>query len=194
LAGRADRRAGRVLGRGERRRGEERRWRVQVEAIKQVVGGAIGLATGDTQEEALIRKGASSYIEGDPATSVNVLQSALAQAPANDKLRALLRQIAREVKIEVPSVAPAATAVPGLTWKEKKLSKALDHFYKGEYELVINECQDVLSVDPADTTALKRVGSAYWMLGIKDKARATWQRVLQIAPNDPDVPELLQQK
>lgn len=160
----------------------------------QVVTGAIALAIEDNPGAALIRKGVSTYVEGDLRTAVNVLQAAYSEQPSNDKLRDLLRRIAQEagVTVEVkPTGVPAQGVPTGMTFTERKLYQALDYFYKGQYDLVIQECNDVLAIEPNNTVALQRLGSAFYMGGLKEKAREAWQRVLALEPNNPQIQEML---
>ncbi|HAX61870.1 MAG TPA: hypothetical protein DCX95_04865 [Elusimicrobia bacterium] len=80
---------------------------------------------------------------------------------------------------------------PALTLIEKKHEKARDYFAKKQYDAAINECWEILTIDPKNVLALERMGSCYYQMGLKDKAMATWKKVLEIDPANRDVKKIL---
>ncbi|HAX61739.1 MAG TPA: hypothetical protein DCX95_04150, partial [Elusimicrobia bacterium] len=47
------------------------------------------------------------------------------------------------------------------------------------------------TIDPKNVLALERMGSCYYQMGLKDKAMATWKKVLEIDPANRDVKKIL---
>jgi len=68
---------------------------------------------------------------------------------------------------------------------------ALDHIYDSKYYLAVKELEGVLRLDPGDVTALKRAGSVYLQLKDYRQARRSWQKALEISPNDAQLKEYL---
>jgi len=66
--------------------------------------------------------------------------------------------------------------------RDKKLYEALKDFYAGRYEESILLIEDVLSKNPNDPLALKRIGSAYYALGDTEKAIYYWEKYLKHNP------------
>ncbi len=76
---------------------------------------------------------------------------------------------------------------------DQYLFAALNHIYEGRYDLAIQECTVVVELQPRNILAWKRLGSAYYAIGKKDKARETWERALKIAPDDAELKQFIKQ-
>jgi cytochrome c-type biogenesis protein CcmH/NrfG len=55
----------------------------------------------------------------------------------------------------------------------------------------VRRAQDVLDLEPNNTTALEIMGSAFYMMEQKDKALSIWRRVLEIDPANKAVKEFI---
>jgi Tfp pilus assembly protein PilF len=51
----------------------------------------------------------------------------------------------------------------------------------------------VIELQPKNVLAWKRLGSAYYAIGKKDKARETWEQALKIAPEDVELKQFIKQ-
>ena len=67
----------------------------------------------------------------------------------------------------------------------------LHHIYDGKYHLAAQVLGEVLALEPEDLTALKRLGSAYFALGRRERARSAWTDALKLAPEDPQLMKFL---
>ena len=76
---------------------------------------------------------------------------------------------------------------------DQYLFAALNHIYDGRYDLAIQEATIVTELQPGNLLAWKRLGSAYYAIGKKDKARETWEKALQKAPDDAELKQFLRQ-
>jgi len=76
---------------------------------------------------------------------------------------------------------------------DQYLFAALNHIYEGRYDLAIQECTVVIELQPDNILAWKRLGSGYYAIGKKDKARETWERALKIAPDDAELKQFIKQ-
>lgn len=74
---------------------------------------------------------------------------------------------------------------------DQYLFAALNHIYEGRYDLAIQECTIVIELQPSNILGWKRLGSGYYAIGKKDKARETWERALKIAPNDAELKQFI---
>lgn len=90
-----------------------------------------------------------------------------------------------------PAFVDTDTVTPGMTLLEYKRSVALDHMYGARYHQAIDTLNEALALEPADLVALKRLGSAYYSLGLFPKAREAWHRALVLAPEDPQLKKFL---
>jgi tetratricopeptide (TPR) repeat protein len=76
---------------------------------------------------------------------------------------------------------------------DQYLFAALNHIYEGRYDLAIQECTIVIDLQPKNMLAWKRLGSGYYAIGKKEKARETWERALKIAPDDAELKQFIRQ-
>lgn len=74
---------------------------------------------------------------------------------------------------------------------EHKKEMALHQIYDSKFYLAVKELEGVLRLEPNDITALKRAGSAYLQLKDYRQARRSWQKALQLAPEDTQLKEYL---
>ncbi len=140
----------------------------------------IPYSTGEEKEAQLIRKGITAYLQGDTQTLVNVLLYLRSINPENRQVLNLINVMKSEKGVVIPEVP----TTKGMNLIDEKLYKALDYFYEGKYNLVVKECQDVITLDPNNALAYKRIGSAYFAMGDKIKAKQAWEKSLQLNPKD----------
>jgi tetratricopeptide (TPR) repeat protein len=76
---------------------------------------------------------------------------------------------------------------------DQYLFAALNHIYEGRYDLAIQECTIVIDLQPKNILAWKRLGSGYYAIGKKDRARETWEKAMKIAPNDAELKQFIKQ-
>lgn len=139
----------------------------------------------------LVRKGLTHYLAkgGEPKTAINTLRYALELSPENKKIE----KLSELIELEYADLAKAEKVTPGMDLIEQKLFVALNHIYDGRYDLAIDECQQILELEPENLLALKRFGSAYYGLGKKTKAKEIWQKALKIYPNDSELKQFLKE-
>jgi len=134
----------------------------------------------------LIRDGAVEFIEGEPKNAVKAIQYAASLDADNIYVRPLLESIgaATGLDISMEGIGKEWTLV------DQGLHRALTYFKERKYALAVQECQDVLKLDPSNALAYKRMGSAFFALGKMDKALESWEKAL-ILEKDPDEKEEL---
>jgi tetratricopeptide (TPR) repeat protein len=76
---------------------------------------------------------------------------------------------------------------------DQYLFAALNHIYDGRYDLSIQECTIITELQPENILAWKRLGSAYYAIGKKDKARETWEKALKVSPDDAELKQFIRQ-
>jgi tetratricopeptide (TPR) repeat protein len=86
---------------------------------------------------------------------------------------------------------PTIKVPEGVTLAEYKLHKGLQSFYEGKYAKVIEECQDVITVEPESYQAYKRMGSAFYAMGNEQKALECWKKSLKYNPDDESLKEFI---
>ncbi len=76
---------------------------------------------------------------------------------------------------------------------DQYLFAALNHIYEGRYDRSIQESHIVIELQSDNVLAWKRLGSAYFAMGNKDKARNAWKTALKIAPKDAELKQFIKQ-
>ena len=148
-------------------------------------------ASGGEEFQTFVRKGAISYVDGrDLHSAVNALRYAYNKNPKDDKLLALLNVVEKEAN--VAEITRRMEGPEQFTWIDQKIYDARQSVYDAKYDQAIRRAQDVLDLEPNNTTALEIMGSAFYMAEQKDKAVAVWKRVLELDPNNRSVKEFLQ--
>jgi len=67
---------------------------------------------------------------------------------------------------------------------KEKLKKAARAFYIKSFDVAAKECEEVLLLDEANRLGWTRLGSAYYMMGDKEKARSAYSKALKLDPTD----------
>jgi len=140
----------------------------------------------ETKRAKLIKQAVLSYLDGNIKFTLNALRYLVSMEPEDREVDRLLKTIAR-----VEDVDLVEEITPGMSLVDQKLYNALNYFYEGKYDMTIREAQDVLSLEPNNALAYKRIGSAFFAMGQREKAKQAWNRSLQMNPADKTLKEFL---
>lgn len=162
----------------------------------QVIVTNVPSLTENTKESEVNRNAINSYIEGDAKTAVNGLRYGFSLNSSDDRILKMLNQFEKETNetqtIPQPKT-PNKNEVPRMSLVDQKLYAALEFIYAKQYDKAAMACQEVLSIESNNIIAMERLGSAFFLMKEKDKAKAVWLKVLEIDPNNKTVPKFLEQ-
>lgn len=147
-------------------------------------------AQGGDEAAQLTRKGVLAYANSDLKAAVAAMRAAYYKDPKNTKLLNLLNKVEAEAnmdKTEAPKGPELFSPV------DQKIFDARQSILDGRYDVAIKKCQDILDLNPNDITALKIMGSAFFLLDDHVRARKLWTRVEELDPNDKEIGEFLKQ-
>lgn len=136
----------------------------------------------------LLIRGIGYYIKGDNVSAVKVINYALSLSPDDILISRLLTKIEEKTGVRAEKIESAA----GTTIVDKLHSESLIAFRKRDYALAIKLCEDILLLEPEDVLAYKRLGSAFYALGQKEKAIQMWQQALRLDPRDEKLKSMLE--
>ncbi|HRY30511.1 MAG TPA: tetratricopeptide repeat protein [Elusimicrobiota bacterium] len=149
----------------------------------------VSQAVQNTKVDGLVRKGVVRYIENDGTRALNAVRFAQQLSPSEPSLDRLGKLIEKEYPgLEPPSIPKGKTLV------DYKLQLALEYVYDQQFLKAINECNQVLDLEPDNVLALTRMGSAYYAMGQKDEAKTLWVRALKLEPNNQVLKQFLREK
>jgi hypothetical protein len=149
-------------------------------------------ATGGDEVPTLTRRGIISYVDGkDLRASVNVLRHAFNKDPKNDRLLSLLNMVEKESGVSELTRKPEGPEI--FTYIDQRTYDARAAIYDGKYDLAMKRAQDILDLEPNNETALEIMGSAFYLMDQKEKAKVIWEKVVEINPNNTMVKNFLRQ-
>lgn len=150
----------------------------------------VAQATGGEESQTFVRKGVVSYVDGrDLRSAVNALRYAYNKNPKDEKLLGLLNLVEKEAGVS--DITRRIDGPEQFTWVDQKIYDARQAVYDGHYDAAVRRSQDVLDLEPNNVTALEIMGSSFYLMEQKDKAKAVWKRVLELDPNNRAVRDFL---
>jgi tetratricopeptide (TPR) repeat protein len=160
---------------------------IYIEKIKLVSSFYPSITPKDKISKLLIR-GINFFVKGDNLSAVKVINYASSLAPQDTNIVRLLSTIeektgARAEKIESPA---------GTTIVDKLHNESLIAFRKRDYATAVKLCEEILLLEPEDVLAYKRLGSAFYAMGEKDKAIQMWKQALKLDPKDEKLRQLIE--
>jgi len=155
---------------------------VQLERVAKIIPREVK----ETKRAKLIKQAVLSYLDGDIKLTLNALRYLLSIEPEDREVDRLLKTIARVEKVDL-----VEEITPGMSLVDQKLYNALNYFYEGKYDMTIREAHDVLKLEPNNAFAYKRIGSAFFAMVQREKAKQAWNRSLQMNPADKTLREFL---
>lgn len=149
-------------------------------------------ATGGEEVPTLTRRGIIAYVDGkDMRGAVNVLRHAFNKEPKNDRLLSLLNMVEKQAGVLEMTRKPEGPEI--FTYIDQRTYDARQAIYDGKYDLAMARSQDILDLEPNNETALEIMGSSFYLMDQKDKAKVIWEKVLEINPDNKMVKEFLRQ-
>ncbi|OGS32142.1 MAG: hypothetical protein A2218_06915 [Elusimicrobia bacterium RIFOXYA2_FULL_53_38] len=149
-------------------------------------------ATGGEEVPTLTRRGIIAYVDGkDLRNSVNILRHAFNKDPKNERLLSLLNMIEKEANVSEQTRKPEGPEI--FTYIDQRTYDARQSIYDGKYDLAMKRAQDILDLEPNNETALEIMGSSFYLMDQKEKAKVMWEKVLEINPNNNIVKQFLKQ-
>ena len=136
-----------------------------------------------------IIKGLSDYIEANIDGALLMLRQALSLDPGDEGLRKIYDTILEESGKKELKDVPMLSAEANIG---AKLADADRFFRQGRFDMAAKACEDVVKLEPNNALALERLGSAYFALGLKEKAVGVWNKALELKPNNEALRNFLQ--
>lgn len=168
---------------------KEGEWGVRQKRLAAVIAG-LKLANIPAREQILLNgteqssvgaEAIAAYIEGKDLKGLLLAHAALGADMRGDAVfEELLYMMSDLVKIHVrrEEILPKEALI------KEKLRKAAKGFYIKQFDVAAKECEEVAVLDEENPVAWTRLGSAYYMLGDKEKAKKAYQKALELDPND----------
>jgi tetratricopeptide (TPR) repeat protein len=152
---------------------------IYIERIKLVSSLYPSITVKDKVSRLLVR-GITFFIKGDNLSAVKVINYASSLAPQDSDIARLLSTIEEKTGVRAEKIESPV----GTTIVDKLHNESLIAFRKRDYATVVKLCEEILLLEPEDVLAYKRIGSAFYAMGEKNKAVQMWEQALKLDPRD----------
>ena len=122
-----------------------------------------------------------SYIEGRELKAFLLAHAALGENPRGD---ALFEELLYNLGDLTRNSVRRDEIMPKAALLKEKLKKAAKGFYIQQFDMAAKECEEVVLLDETNPMGWTRLGSAYYMMGDKVKARKAYEKVMELTPSD----------
>jgi len=122
-----------------------------------------------------------AYINGQDLKALLLSQAAYGANIRGDAVfEELVYLVSDLVKIHVrrDELLPKAVLI------KEKLKKAARGFYIQQFDMAAQECEEVVLLDEKNHMAWTRMGSAYYMMSDKERAKKAYLKALELNPDD----------
>ena len=137
----------------------------------------------DDSANELVGKSVAAYLSGEDHRALLFAQASLGAVPRSDAHRAVFDFMQSRAGRRVPQ----EEILPLRDLAEYKDRKALNAFYRGEFDVARTEWGDAVVLVPDDSMLWTRLGSASIATGAVENARKAYQRALELDPKNKDV-------
>ena len=135
----------------------------------------------DTEQSNVGAEAVSAYVGGKDLKAFLLAHAALGADIRGDAMfEELLYVMGDLVKMQVrrDEILPKNVLI------KEKLRKAARGFYIQQFDAAAKECEETAVLDESNPVAWSRLGSAYYMMGDKEKAKKAYLKALELNPGD----------
>lgn len=157
------------------------------ERLQKLMGQRVFKVSESGKIAEMLRRGIGHYIDKKDEVAVEVFRMALRKDRRNKMAKRLLT-LARGIEDAPKRVR--AVSIPKFTEVDPvklKLVKAEQHFQDELWDMALQELKQVIEINPKEVTAYVRMGSIYWVLGMKKEAKKAWQYAWRLNHRHPEV-------
>lgn len=143
----------------------------------------------DGEQAGVAHEAVMAYLEGHELKAFLLAHAALGADIRGDSVFEDLLYLFGELShdnVRRDEILPRAALV------KEKLKKAARYFYMQQFDMAARECEEVTLLDEGNPLGWTRLGSAYYMMGEKEKARAAYRKALELNPGDPVVAKFME--
>ncbi len=159
---------------------------IYIEKIKLITSLYSEILPKDKINRLLVR-GITFFINGDNTSAVKVINYALSLNPEDKTVLRLLNLIEEKTGVRAEKIESPI----GITIVDKLHNESLIAFRKRDYAQVVKLCEEILLLEPEDISAYKRLGSALFAMGEREKAVNVWEQALRLNPQDDKLRKLI---
>lgn len=135
----------------------------------------------DNEQANVGHEAVMAYVDGNDLKAFLLAHAArganLSGGPVFEEMLTLMGALTRDT-VRRDEILPKTALV------KEKLRKAAAAFYIQQFNVTVKECEEAVLLDDANQIAWTRLGSAYFMMGDKEKSKRAYVRALELNPGD----------
>ncbi len=135
----------------------------------------------DMEQSNVAHEAVVAYIEGSELKAFLLAHAALGANPRGD---VMFEELLYSLGTLTRNAVRRDEIMPKVALVKEKLKKAAKGFYIQQFDMAAKECEEVVLLDETNPMGWTRLGSAYYMMGDKAKARKAYEKVLELNPGD----------
>jgi tetratricopeptide (TPR) repeat protein len=144
----------------------------------------------ESEQEQLGRKALDAYLSGDNRAASLWAHVALAGRPESEFFRGLLSHLS--ALSGIPERGEDVLTRSSLA--QEKISRANSAFYYQRYDAASREFEDVVLLEENNSEAWVKLGSCYFALGERERAREAYERALKLNAAEPTLLEFMREQ
>lgn len=138
------------------------------------------ILTGGGEQPDMAHEAAIAYLAGQELKSMLFAHAALGTDTKEVFFEGFLTNLSKLTGIAVRR----DEIIPRTALIREKLKKAAGAFYAQRFDMAVRECEEALLLDGRNALAWTRLGSSYFAMGDKVRARSAYEKALEIKPDD----------
>lgn len=135
----------------------------------------------DTEQAGVAHDAFMTYVEGQDLKAFLLAHAALG---ANQRGEAVFGEFLYYLGELTKNAVRRDEILPRDVLVKEKLKKAARDFYVQRFDMAAKECEEVVLLDGGSRMGWTRMGSSYYMMGDKEKARKAYSKALELDPGD----------
>ena len=148
-----------------------------------------GTFSADSEQANVAHESIMAYVNGSDLKAFLLAHAAWGSNLHGETVfEELLNQLARlnQDRVRHDEILPKTALI------KEKLRKAAAAFYMQKFNISVKECEEAVLLDDTSAGVWTRLGSSYFMMGDKVKAKAAYLKALELNPNDKVVKQFIE--
>ncbi len=148
-----------------------------------------GTFSADSEQANVAHESIMAYVNGNDLKAFLLAHAAWGSNLHGETVfEELLNQLARlsQDRVRHDEILPKTALI------KEKLRKAAAAFYMQKFNISVKECEEAVLLDDTSAGVWTRLGSSYFMMGDKAKAKAAYMKALELNPSDKVVKQFIE--
>ena len=143
--------------------------------------GLEGIFAKNSEQSNVAHESIMAYLNGNDLKAFLLAHAAWG---ANIRGEAVFEELLQTMAQLTRNTVRREEILPKTALVKEKLRKAAKYFYIQQFDMAAKDCEEAVLLDETNEMGWTRLGSAYFMMGDKDKAKKAYVKALELNPGD----------